>query len=320
VSVPDLSICIANWNCREHLRRCLESIRIASLGIPCETIVVDNASADGSADMVESDFPEVILIRNGSNRGFAAANNQAAQRSRATYLLFLNNDTIVGPESLVKIVTFMRDHPGAGIVGPRLIGKDGKPQRSTRPKPTLAACLHRLVILRWTMLFDRAYKRYRRDRFDANRPGPVETLLGAAACLPHAVFEHHRGWDEGFVFGLEDLDLSVRVAKTHDVLFMADADIVHLGKSSSRGNSGFFYTGLECGYARYLRKHAAGRIGALAYKVLFFLNLPFALLSEAFRQVWRGLTHGKPKPGKKHSQLRPLGYFLIRGLRKFLSA
>src|SRR5262245_49746255 len=91
--VVDVSICIANWNCRDLLRDCLSSLLHQAQGVRLEIIVVDNASTDGAADMVMRHFPQVQLIRNRINRGFAAANNQAARRARGTHLLFLNNDT-----------------------------------------------------------------------------------------------------------------------------------------------------------------------------------------------------------------------------------
>ncbi len=126
---PELSICIANWNCREQLRHCLKSIQIAKQDLKCEVVVVDNASGDGSPEMVAADFSWVALIKNPKNYGFARANNQAAAHSHGKYLFFLNNDTVVGPESLTKIVAFMNAHPGVGMAGPRLIGLDGKAQR-----------------------------------------------------------------------------------------------------------------------------------------------------------------------------------------------
>jgi GT2 family glycosyltransferase len=88
----DVSVCIANWNCRELLRSCLESLHDHPQGVRLETIVVDNGSGDGSAEMVARRFPEVILSRNADNRGFARANNQAARLARGHYLFFLNND------------------------------------------------------------------------------------------------------------------------------------------------------------------------------------------------------------------------------------
>src|SRR5438876_720723 len=102
----DVSVCIANWNCRELLRACLESLQDQPQGVRLETIVVDNASQDGAAAMVARDFPDVILVRNSANVGFAKANNQAAGRARGRYLFFLNNDTVVPAGSLRRLVAF----------------------------------------------------------------------------------------------------------------------------------------------------------------------------------------------------------------------
>ncbi len=330
MSLPDLSICIVNWNGRELLRQCLDSIRTASRkplpqeeeggALSFETIVVDNASSDGSAEMVEAAFPEVVILRNSTNRGFSFANNQAAKVSRGRFLLFLNNDTIVMPDSLRVLVEFLQSHVEVGMAGPRLIGRDGLPQRSYRYKPTPAALLHRLPLLRWTGLFRRSYQRYRRREFDPHTPRGVEALLGAAVCLPREVFFAHGGWDEEFPFGLEDFDLSARVARTHQVMFFPGAEIVHLGKESSRKNAGFAYTGVECGYARYLRKHALGGFGLWAYKLLVLLNLPFALANESIRAAWRRLRHGPAQPGRTHSELSALWHFATRGVTAFWRA
>src|SRR5258708_22519146 len=93
----DVSVCIANWNCREMLHGCLQSLHDQPQGVHIETIVADNGSTDGAADMVEREFPEVILHRNATNVGFARPNNQTAQHSSGRALVFLDNDTLVPP-------------------------------------------------------------------------------------------------------------------------------------------------------------------------------------------------------------------------------
>src|SRR5207249_541570 len=117
----DVTVCIANWNCRDLLRACLESLCDQPQGVRLEVAVVDNASTDGAADMVAREFPEVILCRNLANLGFARANNQAAQRASGRYLFFLNNDTLVPPGALGRLIDYALAHPEAGLIGPRLV-------------------------------------------------------------------------------------------------------------------------------------------------------------------------------------------------------
>src|SRR5271165_627691 len=133
----DVSVCIANWNCRELLRASLESLQDQPQGVRLETIVVDNGSSDGAADMVAREFPEVVLVRNPVNRGFSQANNQAAERARGRFLLFLNNDTVVPAGTLHRLVEYLERHPEVGIVGPRLRDGQGRAQVSYRQLPTV---------------------------------------------------------------------------------------------------------------------------------------------------------------------------------------
>src|SRR5439155_15702178 len=120
---------------------------------------------------------------------------------RGRYLCSLTNDTVVPAGALRKLVAFADAHPEAGMIGPRLRDRHGRPQISYRHRPTVAALLHRTSLFRWTGLFRRAYRRYRRQDFDPGARRAVEVLMGAAVFLPREVFFGCGRWDEGFPFG-----------------------------------------------------------------------------------------------------------------------
>jgi N-acetylglucosaminyl-diphospho-decaprenol L-rhamnosyltransferase len=316
----DVSVCIANWNCRELLRACLESLHDQPQGVRLETIVVDNASTDGAADMVAREFPEVILHRNDANLGFARANNQAAARARGRYLFFLNNDTVVPAGTLHRLLEYAESHPEVGMIGPRLRGGDGKPQVSYRQRPTVSALLHRTSLLRWTGLLRGLYRRYRRQEFDAEATRPVEVLMGAAMFMPRTVFAGCGGWDEDFVFGGEDIDLSVRVGRGHRVVYHPRVEITHYGRVSTRQHIGFASTQMAIGFARYLRKSGCSRLGLVLYKLAVTLDAPLQLAIKAAQYLWRRARGQHDKARKSLLAARGLSHFLARGLPSFWKA
>jgi N-acetylglucosaminyl-diphospho-decaprenol L-rhamnosyltransferase len=267
-SPPDVTVCIANWNCRELLRDCLKSLHHQPQGVQVETVVVDNGSTDGAAEMVDRDFPEVRLVRNERNAGFAAANNQAADLARGRYLFFLNNDTVVPAYTLRRLVTFAETHPEVGMIGPRLRDARGALQISYRRRPTVGALLHRTMLLRWTGLLRDTYRRYRRGDFDPKAQRCVDVLMGAAVMLPQEVFFECGRWDEAFAFGGEDIDLSTRIGRRHAVVYLPQIEITHHGRVSSRLNVTFAEPNVQVGYVRFLRKAGAGRGALVAYKLV----------------------------------------------------
>jgi GT2 family glycosyltransferase len=123
---PFVSALIVNWNTREHLRRCLQALQRCPQPPDLEVIVVDNASSDGSAEMVRREFPQVRLIANDRNLGYAAANNQAAKVAQGRYLLLLNPDAEVTDDAIAKLIAFAETHPEAGAVTPKLVYPDGR--------------------------------------------------------------------------------------------------------------------------------------------------------------------------------------------------
>lgn len=316
----DVSVCIANWNCKDLLRNCLRSLLEQPQGLSLEVIVVDNNSRDGAADMVAAEFPEVLLIRNGGNFGFARANNQAATSARGRYLFFLNNDTVIPPMSLRPLVQFAEAHPEVGMVGPRLRDPQGRLQISYRQNPSVWALLHRTLIFRWTGLLRRAYRQYRRQSFDPETQRRVEVLMGAAVLMPRAVFDEVHGWDEGYAFGGEDIDLSYRVNRRHGVVYLPSVEITHHGRVSSRQNVCYSEPNVAIGYARYLRSIGTSPAALALYKLVVTLDAPVQIIAKSVQVGWRKLRRQSDKAGKSALAVRGLSAFLTNGLTRFWQA
>ncbi len=313
---PDLSIVILNWNGQAMLRNLLRSIEGHSGGVSVQTIVSDNASSDGSPDMVAVEFPGVILLRNGSNLGFARGNNVGAAAATGRYVLFLNNDMIVRPGALAALIKTIDARPEIAVIGPRLIGADCKLQRNTRALLTFPALLQRISFLKATGLFSRAYKRYRNGSFDPNTAGAVGQLDGAALMVRREQLQQVGGWDDGFEFGGEDIDLCKRLGERGTIYFEPAAEIEHLGRISSRTNRPFTYRTYECGYARYVRKHH-GAWRARLYKLLVTLDMPLRVIRAWVQVVYHSFRGQREKAVRSRDVLIAARRFLFTGLPKF---
>lgn len=316
----EVSVCVANWNCSELLRRCLRSLFDHPQGVPFEVVVVDNASTDGAAEMVAREFPHVSLIRNPTNRGFAAASNQAAAIARGRFLFFLNNDTEVPPLALGRLVAHAAAAPHAGMFGPRLREPDGSVQISYRRRPTIPALLHKLSLFRWTGLFRTAYKHYRRGAFDPHGVRSVEVLMGPAVFLPRVVFDAAGRWDERYRFGVEDIDLSIQVGKTRAVVFAGDVEVVHHGRASSRSNVGFVAPSVVTGYVQFFRKAGASRRALFGYKLTVTLDAPVQLVCKAVEALARRATGQRENAARSWAAARGVWAFLRHELVRFWRA
>ncbi len=199
--VPDVSVVIVNWNTRPLLADCLASLPPAAGPLHLETWVVDNGSTDGSQAMVTQRFPEVHLIANEWNQGFAAANNQALRQARGRFFLLLNSDARPEPGAIERLVQTLEDRPDIGIAAAQLLNADGSLQNSAAAGPSLATELLNKSLLR--RLNPRRYA----TRFPPQaEPVEVESVIGACLMARAAMVERIGLLDEGFFFFLEETD------------------------------------------------------------------------------------------------------------------
>ena len=225
----DLSVIIVNWNTKDLLCQCIDSLTQTLKKIDTEIFVVDNGSADGSVAAVREKFPGVRLIENAVNMGFAKANNQAIYQSSGEYLLFLNPDTRVKDEAIPTMLSFMSAHAKAGLVGAQLLNADGSRQNSIANFPSLATELLNKSLLR--RLFPEKFPGKERDY-----PGPVEvdSVIGACMLVRRETLEQVGLLDEGYFLFLEETDWCFRVKKAGwKIYHIPQAEIFHFqGKSA----------------------------------------------------------------------------------------
>lgn len=231
----DLSIVIVNWNTESYLRDCLNSILEYSVGLSYEVWVVDNASSDQSVPMIREEFPQVMLLVNRENVGFARANNQALRLCRGRYALLLNSDTYVQENTLRVMIDFMDRHPEAGISGCKLQNADGTFQPACRRSiPTPAVSLLRMTGLSRLFPNSRTMAKYNLTFQDATAVQEVDSVSGAFLLVRRKVMEQVGLLDEAFFLHCEDLDWCYRAKQAGwKVFFVPHAAAVHLkGKSS----------------------------------------------------------------------------------------
>jgi GT2 family glycosyltransferase len=260
-SIPDISIVIVTWNGKHFAQECLASLRGLRTPLTLETIVVDNASTDGTPEAIRKEFPEVRLLCNSENLGFAKANNIGIKACFGRYIALINSDVVVPQGCLERMVTFLDQNPGIGLLGPKMITPTGGIGQSVNRLPTLwnyfccAAGLHRIAPeSKWLGGFE--MPSYPHDKTE-----DVEVLTGWFWMSPRRAVEEVGGLDERFFMYGEDIDWSYRFRKAGwRVVFYADAEALHYGGASSGRAPIRFYIEMVRANLQYFDKHH-GRIG-----------------------------------------------------------
>ncbi|MFZ5516441.1 MAG: glycosyltransferase family 2 protein [Candidatus Zhuqueibacterota bacterium] len=282
---PELSIIIVNWNTRDLLKECVQSIYKETKGISYEIFVVDNASADGSAALIERQFPDVRLIRNEENLGYGRASNQALKFYQGEYVLFLNPDTQIQRNAIVTLVNFMKENPGVGMTGPKTIHPDGTIQVSWAKFPCLSTVFTNNVSLNTAVsifgVFGKLLKnnvRYTDSGLsvtDVTHCMKVDYLLGEFLLTKKSILETVGGFPDDIFMYEEETDLCYRIHQQGwEIWFVPDAQIIHHEKKSIRQIPNHIEKEVDwfiAGRSRFYRKYY-GKVKLVFFHVFNFVN------------------------------------------------
>ena len=284
---PDVSVIVVSWNTRDELRACLESVLAGLRGISGEVIVIDNASADGSPEMVESSFPEVHLVRNAQNVGFAAGCNVGLQVASGRYLLLLNPDTIVLDDVLAATVRYLDEHPNVGAFGCRVRNPDGTLQPTCFRDPSVLNTfigLTGLARLRWP----RAFGRERMTHWLRDSERDVDVVTGCYLAARRDVVDDVGPLDSGYFYCGEEADWCRRIrTRGWAVRFAPIGDIVHIDGAAGRKLSERRDLLGMAGLVRYVH-HYDGWLAGWAMWALLWLHaatraIAFGVIAQASR-------------------------------------
>jgi GT2 family glycosyltransferase len=258
--MKELSIIIVNYNVKAFLQNCLLSIKKATEKIDSEIIVVDNASDDGSIELIKKNFEDVILIESPVNLGFSKANNLGLKISQGKYICLINPDTIVEENTFEVMINFMENHPDVGLAGCKILNPDGTFQLACRRSfPTPWVAFTKIIGLSKLFPKSKLFAKYNLTYLDENQSYEVDAVSGSFMFLRRDVYEKIGGLDETFFMYGEDLDYCYRVKQAgYKVYYVHSTQIIHFkGESTKRSNIDelkHFYDAMRL----FVRKHFSG--------------------------------------------------------------
>lgn len=230
----DVSVVVISFNTKALLRECLSTV-VTQEGVSLDVLVVDNASRDGSAEMVESEFAMVKVIRSLVNLGFGAANNLAFRQAQGRYVVILNSDAFLAPGDLARAVKRMDASPKVGLAGGLLVGRDGEWQASARLFPSFWNDMLSLTGLAARFSKSKVFGRMDRTWADPNQSTYTDWVPGAFSIIRHDVLAEVEYFDERFFLYYEEVDLCRRIkAAGYQIAYWPELRIVHIGGESSK--------------------------------------------------------------------------------------
>ena len=290
----DVSVIIVNWNTKEILRDCLESVYEQAGDIDFEVIVIDNASTDGSVEMIRSDFKRVVLLENAQNNGFAAANNQGMAVAKGRYVLLLNSDTVVLDGAIAKTVGFADAHPRAGVIGCRVLNPDGTLQPTCFMFPSILNMFLSSTYLYKLFPGSRFFGRELMTWWDRSDVRQVDVVTGCFMLVRREAIDQVGVMDERFFMYAEETDWCYRFRKNGwEVMFAPVGEIVHLGGGSSRQVKSKMRLQLSGSILLFFRMHR-GRgqyaLACLCTAFFFLYRVPYWLAKGIISRKTRNLS------------------------------
>ena len=277
----DVDIILVSWNTRDLTLQCLDSLARSAGSYTLSVWVVDNASHDDSIENIKIHHPEVNIIENSENRGFAAANNQGIQVSSGRYVLLLNTDTIAHPEAIAKLIAFADTHKRAGMVGPMLLNPDKSYQGSFAPQPTIVSELLSATGL-GVRLFGRWFPNYGPKQ--ATRTQQAGYIQGACMLVRRETIEQVGLLDEHYFMYSEEPDWCKRMNQAGwEVWYTPDAQITHYGGQSTQQRRFEMLVILYRSKVRFFMKHR-GQGYAVIFCALLLVVLRIKQLVSYLRQ------------------------------------
>lgn len=310
-----VSVIIVSWNAREYLLKSVASLTADVCDHPMEVIVVDNASTDGSVEAVEDLYPRVRVIRNTTNLGFAKANNIGIAASAGQYVCLINSDVKVLPGCINRLVDYCAEHPEAGMAGPRIIGGDGKLQRSCRGFPNVWNMLCRALALDRLFPGCKLFTGYLLRHWTQDTMRSVDILTGCFWLVRRRALDRVGLLDETFFMYGEDMDWCRRFWQSGwQAVFVPEAEAIHYGGASSSNAPLRFYLEMLRADLQYWQKHHS-RPAVACYFALTCLHLLLRLAGYFAAFLFRCSTRETSKYKMKRS-LASLKWMFSDGIKQ----
>ncbi len=284
----DVSIIVVAWNVKRLVYDCLKSVYDETMGIDFEVIYVDNASEDGSVEMVRKEFPQVRIIENSENKGFIIANNQAIEVASGRYVLLLNSDTIVLDNAIAKTVAFADQNTDVAVVGCKVLNADRTLQRNCFMYPSLLNMLLSATYLYKVFPQSRFFGRERMTWWNNDDVRDVDVVCGCFSLVRKEAVDQVGLMDiRYFVFG-DDPDWCFRFKKAGwKIRFTPHAEIIHYGGQTTRQRAGAFILQLYGSILIFMRLHRSGiafQCARILTALFFMVRVPYWLCAAVFRK------------------------------------